>query len=302
MPEPTEPTESQLPVEPELPDNWGRWGGDDDELGTLNLVTDAVRASAAAEVRTGRWASLAQPIAPNPMISSPFAPTTVDVSPVQHMMAHTGVAVAADWMLVTNHHAKSTHLDALAHWSRDGDVYPGRPRGEVVTPAGVTHASSASFAAGIVTRGVLLDLAHQGPLPPAYAVTSRDFEEAEQRQGAEVRSGDALVLRLGWPSTPVPGTPTPGISLDAVRWMHRRGVSVCAADRGDAHPPLEPGEPSPLHGVALGRMAMPLIDAAELDDLAALCVELRRYSFLLTVAPPRIHGLTGVPVNPIATF
>ncbi|MGW3239035.1 MULTISPECIES: cyclase family protein [Streptomyces] len=261
-----------------------------------------MRASAAAEVRTGRWASLAQPIAPNPMISSPFAPTTVDVSPVQHMMAHTGVAVAADWMLVTNHHAKSTHLDALAHWSRDGDVYPGRPRGEVVTPAGVTHASSASFAAGIVTRGVLLDLAHQGPLPPAYAVTSRDFEEAEERQGAEVRSGDALVLRLGWPSTPVPGTPTPGISLDAVRWMHRRGVSVCAADRGDAHPPLEPGEPSPLHGVALGRMAMPLIDAAELDDLAALCVELRRYSFLLTVAPPRIHGLTGVPVNPIATF
>ncbi|GHI99235.1 hypothetical protein ACFY1G_25900 [Streptomyces olivaceus] len=63
MPEPTEPTESELPVEPELPDNWGRWG-DDDELGTLNLVTDAVRASAAAEVRTGRWASLAQPIAP----------------------------------------------------------------------------------------------------------------------------------------------------------------------------------------------------------------------------------------------
>lgn len=240
MPEPTEPTESELPVEPELPDNWGRWG-DDDELGTLNLITDAVRASAAAEVRTGRWASLAQPIAPNPMISSPFAPTTVDVSPVQHMMAHTGVAVAADWMLVTNHHAKSTHLDALAHWSRDGDVYPGRPRGEVVTPAGVTHASSASFAAGIVTRGVLLDLAHQGPLPPAYAVTSRDFEEAEERQGAEVRSGDALVLRLGWPSTPVPGTPTPGISLDAVRWMHRRGVSVCAADRGDAHPPAGTG-------------------------------------------------------------
>ena len=28
---------------------------------------------------------------------------------------------------------------------------------------------------------------------------------------------------------------------------------------------------------------MPLIDAAQLDDLAQLCAELKRYSFLLTV-------------------
>ncbi|MEU0472654.1 hypothetical protein ACFW5S_21745 [Streptomyces olivaceus] len=54
--------------------------------------------------------------------------------------------------------------------------------------------------------------------------------------------------------------------------------------------------------MALGRTAMLLIDAAEPDGLAALCAGLRRYSFMLTVAPPRIHGLTGVPVNPIATF
>jgi hypothetical protein len=27
----------------DLPDNWGRWG-EDDESGTLNLITDAVRA------------------------------------------------------------------------------------------------------------------------------------------------------------------------------------------------------------------------------------------------------------------
>jgi hypothetical protein len=25
-------------------------------------------------------------------------------------------------------------------------------------------------------------------------------------------------------------------------------------------------------------------------------------SFLLTIAPPRIHGLTGTPVNPLAIF
>ncbi|GAA2822459.1 cyclase family protein [Crossiella cryophila] len=288
-------------TDPELPDNWGRWGPED-ELGTLNLITDQVRVRAAAEVRIGRWASLALPITPNPMISSPFAPTTVDVSPVQQMMQHTGIGVAADLMLVTNHHANSTHLDALAHWSTDDQVYPGRPRAQAVTPAGVTHGSTTAFAAGIVTRGVLLDLAHEGPLASGHAVTGQDFERAEARQGVEVGSGDALVVRLGWPTTPVPGTPTPGISLDAVRWMHRRGVALFAGDRGDAYPPFDPVGPSPLHGVGLGLMAMPLIDAAGLDDLAALCAELGRHTFLLSVAPPRVHGLTGVPVNPIAVF
>lgn len=47
---------------------------------------------------------------------------------------------------------------------------------------------------------------------------------------------------------------------------------------------------------------MPLIDAARVDELASTCAELNRYAFLLTVAPPRVHGLTGVPVNPLAVF
>jgi kynurenine formamidase len=290
------------PTDLDLPDNWGRWGSDD-ELGTLNLITDDVRAKAAAEVQTGQWVSLAQPVTPNPMISGPFAPTTVDVSPVQQVMSHTGVGAAADLMLVTNHHAKSTHIDALAHWSTDNEVYPGRPRDQVVTAAGVTFASTTAFAAGIVTRGVLLDLAVEAPLPSGHAVTSRDLDDAERRQGVEARSGDALAVRFGWPADPLmPGRPTPGISLDAVLWMHRRGVALYTGDRGDACPPLTAGGPSPLHGVALGRMAMPLIDGAQLDDLARLCVELKRYSFMLTVGPPRIHGLTGVAVNPIAVF
>ena len=38
--------------------NWGRWGKDD-ELGTMNLVTDAKRKAAASLVRTGRAISLA---------------------------------------------------------------------------------------------------------------------------------------------------------------------------------------------------------------------------------------------------
>ncbi|MFE2679970.1 cyclase family protein [Streptomyces hygroscopicus] len=286
-----------------LPSNWGRWG-EDDERGTLNLITGEARARGAAEARTGRTVSLALPIRPTPVISGPFAPSTQDASPVQQMMVYVGspAPATADVMLVTNHHPRSTHLDALGHTVRDGRVYPGRPVDEAVTPAGARHGSTAAYAAGIATRGILLDLAAGGPLPSGHAVTSRDLEAAEERQGVRLESGDALVVRCGWPMTPVPGQPMPGMSLDAVRWMHRRGAALYAGDIGDAHPDLDPACPSPLHGVALPLMGLPLIDAAEVDDLAAVCAELGRYAFLLTVAPPRIHGLTGVPVNPLAIF
>lgn len=178
----------------ELPDNWGRWG-EDDEAGTLNLITDAVRARAAAEVHTGRAVPLAMPVRPAPIVMGPFAPDTTATSPVQQLMALTPhpVQTAADVMLVTNH-AFWTHLDALSHQAIDGLVYPGRPLDDSVSPAGVRHGSTTAFAAGVVTRGVLLDLAADGPLPGG-PVTGQDLDAAEAREGVTLEPGDALVVR-----------------------------------------------------------------------------------------------------------
>ncbi|SDG93119.1 Kynurenine formamidase [Lentzea fradiae] len=286
----------------DLPGNWGRWG-DDDELGTLNLITDEVRARAAREVRTGRSVSLAVPIEPAPVYSGPFGPQSAEISPVQQVVAYTGspAFATADVITVTNHHTKSTHLDALAHIVHDGKVYPGRPLGEAVSMGGVRHGSTTAFAAGIVTRGVLLDFAADGPVPVDRSITAQDLEAAEERHGVRVESGDALVVRFGWVETRYRGNPSPGVDIDAVRWMHDRGVSLYAGDLGDAHPP-QFGSPSALHGVALPLMGMPLIDAVDADELASVCAELGRYSFMFVAAPPRIHGLTGVPVNPVALF
>jgi Putative cyclase len=244
--------------------------------------------------------SLALPIRPAPVISGPSAPATTEASPIQQVMAYTGPApqAAAEVMVVTNHHPRSTHLDALSHQAIDGLVYRGRLFADGVTAAGARHASTTIFATGVVTRGILLDLAADGPLPAGHPGTGQDLDAAEEREGVTLESGDALVVRGGWRMADDP--PRPGITTDAVRWMDRRGVSLYAGDIGSVLPPLNPGEPSPLHKVALVMLGMPLIDAGNVDDLAAVCAELSPYSFLLTIAPPRIHGLTGVPVNPLA--
>jgi hypothetical protein len=58
----------------------------------------------------------------------------------------------------------------------------------------------------------------------------------------------------------------------------------------------------PVHAVAIVAMGMWLVDNCQLEDLAAACVELDRWEFLLTVNPLRLTGVTGGPVNPVALF
>ena len=49
-------------------------------------------------------------------------------------------------------------------------------------------------------------------------------------------------------------------------------------------------------------MGLWLIDNMNLEDVARVAGERKRWEFLLTVAPLRLKNVTGSPVNPIAVF
>ena len=57
------PTEEQVIGWMDSLSNWGRWG-DDDQMGTLNLITNAKRAQAAALVKEGISVTCSRPISP----------------------------------------------------------------------------------------------------------------------------------------------------------------------------------------------------------------------------------------------
>jgi hypothetical protein len=59
---------------------------------------------------------------------------------------------------------------------------------------------------------------------------------------------------------------------------------------------------SSFHVVCLVAMGLWLIDDANLEELGQACAARRRWEFLLTVAPLRLRGVTGSPVNPVAVF
>ncbi|WP_033346337.1 cyclase family protein [Catenuloplanes japonicus] len=288
----------------DFPSNWGRWG-DADERGAVNLIDDEARARGAAEARTGVTVSIARLTRPSPLTGGPMASLTASSTAVQTAMMFTGspAMAMAELMIITTHHPEVTHLDAMAHWIDDGRTYPGVALADSAGPGGVRHGAAHVYGGGILTRGVLLDLAPGGGrLDPAHPITAADLDAAAARAGTEVLPGDAIVTRTGWNYVDDDGKTTPGMTLGAVRWMHEHGVAIWAGDVGDGHPPIKDEAPGALHRFALGRLAIPLIDAADPDELAQVCAELGRWTFQFVVAPPRIAGTTGVPVNPLAIF
>jgi Predicted metal-dependent hydrolase len=58
----------------------------------------------------------------------------------------------------------------------------------------------------------------------------------------------------------------------------------------------------PVHAVSLVAMGLWLLDNCDLEVCATTAAELGQWDFHLAVAPVRLAGTSGSPVNPIATF
>src|SRR5580658_1000777 len=154
--------------------NWGRWG-DDDQRGALNLVTPEVTAAAATTVTSGRSVSCARPLNTVAAADNP-APAA------HHMIGTATEGWGADYIALAPHGFATSHLDALCHVFHEGKIYNGYPI-DTVTAHGATQLGIHHLAAGIVSRGVLLDIpARLGvdALEPGTPVFPEDLEASEQ--------------------------------------------------------------------------------------------------------------------------
>jgi kynurenine formamidase len=275
--------------------NWGRWG-EDDQLGTLNLITPRMRADAAASVSAGEVVSLSRPL---PLGTAPEVPQSMHAV----WRVFQPVEAASELIGIAFHGPAVTHLDALNHIQRDARMYNGFPADELLPKTGSIHLTVDALAARACGRGVLLDVARArgvDRLEAGAAVSPADLEAAERLAGVEVGEGDLLFVRTGAaPWDHEPGTP--GLGARCVPWLHERGVALLGSDVATDVMPASPGPWSlPVHQLAICVMGMPLLDNCTLDELAGACRRLGRHQFLAVVAPLRIVGGTGSPVNPLA--
>ena len=92
----------------------------------------------------------------------------------------------------------------------------------------------------------------------------------------------------------------PGLHVSCLPFIRDNDISVLVWDMMD-HTPNGYNIPWSVHGVIFA-YGVALLDNALLQPLAEACQEEGRYEFMLTIAPLRVAGGTGSPVNPIALF
>ncbi|KAF8514692.1 hypothetical protein BU17DRAFT_94199 [Hysterangium stoloniferum] len=311
---------------------WEVWGKDD-ELGTVNLLTDEVVAKAAKEeIKSGKRITLSWPI------NFPAKPVFGRRSPEHTILVHPAVPVVNDDELYINTQSGS-QWDGLRHFGiiSEGVFYQGVKPEEIskgVTtfnnPSGIDYKAAKlgihNWAQhGICGRGVLLDLVKYftengtKPLPydpwSSHAISVADLQACAEQEGVEFQQGDILVLRIGFmekfcresqdarDQLQKKEESFAGIeqSLEMKEFLWNNHFAAIASDM----PALErwpPVESAYMHQTILGLWGMPIGEFFDLEALAKTANETERYTFFFSSWPLNIIGGVASPPNAAAIF
>jgi kynurenine formamidase len=311
------PTAGQLLADD--PKNWGKWGPDD-EVGSLNYLTNAEVLRGVASVKQGKTFTL-QVLMGHPK-GDPVWPGRTGAQRMNVMdkgyylggkgPIFPGNAEYADDMMIM-YLQGSTQYDALGHVWCDDTLYNGYDA--KTTIGGLAKASVLPLAErGIVGRGILIDMArYRGKtvLDPAETFTHEDLMAAAAKQGTKIEKHDVLVIRTGWIGSFYERDRVefyanfvePGLtySPELVKWFHEMEIPNLVTDTIANEVTADPvsGVVLPLHNALMRNLGVTFTEIAQLDPLGADCATDGQWTFLYAAAPLKVVGGTGAPVNPI---
>lgn len=319
-PEPQLPRHHELPIRPGAPAG-AAWGvfGDDDQLGTINLMTPAVVVEAADAIRSGRVFALNLPInIPDPPLFGR--------GKHNHVIKQYAAYILDDY-LDNFYPQASSQWDALCHVKHPRlGAYNGIPDAEVTGYGGAKLGIDNLARRGIAGRGVLADIGrYHERHGRTLDFTTNDmvpFEELQEtlaEQKTQIRPGDVLLVRIGWTKAYLAMTPEqksdlatktrcPGIegTPRVAKWLWDSRIAAAASDSPalEAMPPprttdfMESNDL--LHFHLLSFFGMPIGEMWNLEELAEDCARDGRYEFFFTSAPLNIPGGVGSPPNALA--
>lgn len=298
--------------------NWGRWGKDD-QIGTLNLITEEHIKDAAGLIRKGKTFALGLPL-DEKIQSGLFGGRW---NPIHTMLA-TGTDAVAGNQDIGKAYLRyaddavnlpcqcSTQWDALAHIFLDDKMYNGYPATLVdvngAKKLGIEHTRDK-----MVGRGVLLDVARWkgvDSLDDGYAITNADLDATASAQGVEIRTADFVIVRTGhqerclladdW--TGYGGGDAPGLAFETCYWIRQHDIAaICADTWGCEVRPNETDEANqPWHWVVIPAIGITMGEIFYLKDLAEDCAQDGVYEFFFCAPPMNLPGGCGSPINPQA--
>jgi kynurenine formamidase len=312
------PSYDELPVRAGAPAG-AAWGvfGDDDEVGTINLLTPDRVVAATSSIRTGKVFALNLPInIPDPPLFTRGKHThTVKIFP--------GAEFVLDDFLDNFYPQASSQWDALAHVKHPvHGAYNGIPDIQMTGRGGTRLGIDNLARRGIAGRGVLADVARYYDrvgksinFTKAESIPLDDVKAALEDEGVEVQTGDILLIRIGWTKFYLSAsaaikeelskeTVVPGIegSERTARWLWDNHLAAVASDSPalEALPKTAGNEMEFLHFHMLAFFGMPIGEMWNLESLAEDCAADGNYDFFLTSAPLNIPGGVGSPPNALA--
>ena len=292
--------------------------GDDDEIGTLNLIDgDAVRRGRSRVSRTGKRFSLAVRLDQHsPQIGS----IPGRINPLHAMVAVNteyqgtpdGFCTSDD--IVTMGLQAATHWDALSHVSYGGKLYNGFPASSITPEAGATRCGIAQDrprSCHVASSSMSPARSGRERLEGGYGITPDDLDAALALADAvDDRAGRrrARPHRATCSSTRlVTARTTPADSNRDSRWRPRSGSEtrdVAAVATDTVAFEVYPGERDdvlfPVHLLHLRDMGMTQGQNFDLEALSVDCAGDGVYQFLLEASPLPFTGAVGSPVNPVA--
>jgi kynurenine formamidase len=313
--------------------NWGRWG-ENDQLGTLNFITQDTVAAASRLARVGKVFPLgvefgsSGPQGDFLYRQNPVHLMTVDGGDADTFIKHSvawsdnpvakqiGDTFAAsplrfnDDMIIMPLQA-ATQWDALSHVYYEQQLYNGFASSAVSSQGAARCSIAAAIPKGIVARGVLLDVVrHRGQavcIDAENRVTPQELDAIAAAQGVRIESGDVVLVHTGWwTEFRRTGSRSPavaGLHWRCAEWLHEREAAAIACDNVAVEHLLTmdvDGMFLPFHALCLRDMGLMLGEFWDVSKLAADCAADGVFDCQIVAPPLNITGAVGSPVNPIA--
>jgi kynurenine formamidase len=282
-----------------------KWGADD-RRGSMNLMTPERAKAAAGLIQSGEMVELGRTLEQNMPL---FGTRRFDVHLKRTFMnPQASQRGSNEELVVTELGQVGTQLDGFTHQTIGDELYNCLKYDDIASRGGFTEMGIDQLGM-VFTRGVLIDVAglkEVDILPDEYEITVEDLEAALERQGVELREGDAVLIHTGWgklwgEDNARYNASTPGIGVAAAEWLIEKNPILIGADNWpvEVSPSKTMPEASlPVHQIALAVNGVHLLENLKLDELAGR----DRSEFAFTMQPIKVKGGTGSAVAPVAIF
>src|SRR5262245_8602346 len=303
---------------------WGWVWGKDDEVGSLNAMTDQSRSAALKLATQGKVYDLGITYSrrsykwpghsPGEIISfrSPGGVGAQKESVVDAKSNSSNTRWHSNALFINDNVA--TQIDGLGHITagQDHHWYNGFKESEYGGDFGILKCDLTTIPP-IVARGVLLDIAaarNVPELPANYAITPADIDAALARQNIKLQPRDVVLIRTGtlrhWGGdgdnhTKIGEHDSAGINLAAAKYLvEQHGAMLIASDTSGLEVnPAAPGSDSfiPVHKYLLVEQGVHIGEFHYLEDLSRDKV----YEFCYVCAVNKIAGaVAGFTLRPLA--